>query len=196
MLIPYYLIYQRFVVLISCLIVLNSCTTNKNIDIAEYPIVPTISELSKIYDIKIDKSNTLEHTEITKYFDGSTELDYTYDALDTKFLDELYYSVTVEKHRTISDAKQSFGVNKGALSLVGNSFSQGTIEIDSLDLPGDQSYYAFRTYNEEPNGMFFICRKKTIIYSMIISGIYTPDHSLVLDLIIPKIENLENFNFK
>jgi len=180
-------------ILMILLVVTVSCSTRNDVDIKDYPIVTTINELSDYYDLKIDSSGKYETTSITNYFDGSSELEYAYELLESEEYDPLFFSITIAKERTIKDAKEVYILGKGAVKLVGNSFDQGTIEIDSLQLPGDDSYYALRTLEGEPNGMFYIVRKGTRVYTMMISGIYTPDHSLITDLLIPKITHLEGF---
>ena len=182
---------MKKILILFLVLVTFSCITRNDVDIKDYPIVTTINELSDYYDLKIDNSGKYETTSITNYFDGSSELEYAYELLESEEYDPLYYSITIAKERTIKDAKESYWLGKGAVKLLGNSFDQGAIEIDSLQLPGDDSYYAFRTLDGEPNGMFFIVRKGTTIYTMILSGIYTSDHSLITDLLIPKITNLE-----
>ncbi len=41
--------------------------------------------------------------------------------------------------------------------------------------------------------VFFVVRKKNILYTLIMTGFYTNDHSLVTSLIEPDIKNLEDF---
>lgn len=182
---------KKLTLFVLAIITLTSCTTQKNIDLGKYPIVTTIKELSEYYDLKIDTTGIYETANIVKYFDGSFELEYSYELLESENYDPLYYSLTFQKETSIKDAKQSFSISKGTLNLVGNSFEQGTIEIDTLKLPGDDSYYGMRTFNGEPNGMFYITRKGKSVCTMMLSGMYTTDHSLINDLLIPKNQNLE-----
>ncbi|MEJ6793128.1 MAG: hypothetical protein QNK89_10470 [Lacinutrix sp.] len=181
--------------IIVLVVFISACSTRDNLDIKDYPIVTTISELSEYYDLKIDTSGKYETASITSYFDGSTELEYAYELLESEKYDPLYYSITIDKDRTIKDAKEVYLLGKGALKLVGNSFGQGAVKIDSIKLPGDNSYYALRTLDGEPNGMFYIVRKGKKVYTMMVSGIYTPDHSLLKDLLIPKTKDLDRFEF-
>jgi len=183
-------------ILIALFVVVASCSTRNNINIKDYPIVITIDELSQYYDLKIDHSGKYETTNITTYFDGSSELEYAYELLESEEYDPLYYCITIEKERTIKDAQETYSIGKSALEIAGNSLGQGIKQIDSLKLPGDDSYYALRTLDGELNGMFYSVRKGTRIYTMIASGIYTSDHSLITDLILPKIINLEEFDIK
>ena len=171
----------------------TSCSTHKNVDIKDYPVVTTITDLSEYYELNIDKSGKYESTSITSYWDGSSELEYSYELLETKEFDPLFYSITIEKGRSVSDAKEAYSIGKGTVHVVGNAFDQGTIEIDSIELPGDESYYALRTLNGQPNGMFYIVRKGAVVYTMMMSGLYSTDHSLLNDLLLPKIAHLEKF---
>lgn len=175
---------------------LTACSSNDNIDISKYPMITPVKELAEVYDLRLEESGAYETSALTKYLDGSVELEYSYDLIETQEYDPLFYNITIEKERTVSDAKDMYSLGKGTLNLVGNSFEQGIEEIDSLDLPGDQNYYALRTYEGQPSGMLFKMRKGTVIYTMMISGIYTTDHSLLYDHILPKIEDLESFKIK
>ncbi len=133
-----------------------SCTTKNDVDISKYPIITTAKEFKEFYNLSLDTSGKYEESNITKYFDGSFELEYIYDLIETEKHDPLFYSITIEKGPTLNDAKQTYIFGKGAVNLVVNSFSQGSIEIDSLKLPGDESYYSIRTYEGEPNGVFIL----------------------------------------
>jgi len=180
-------------IIIGFVVIATSCTTRNDVDVNDYPIVTTISDLAEYYDLNIDTSGAYETTFIINYLDGSSELEYSYDLLESEDFDPLYYSILIEKENTTKDAKQIYTLGKAAVELVGNSFDQGTVDIDSLQLPGDDSYYALRTFEGEPNGMFFIVRKGTRIYTMMVSGLYTPDNSLINELLIPRITDLEKF---
>ncbi|MBB3696812.1 hypothetical protein KMW28_22780 [Flammeovirga yaeyamensis] len=173
-----------------------SCKTNNNVDVNDYPIVTTIQTVAEYYDLKVDLSGKYETTSTTRYFDGSTELAYTYELLETEVYDPLYYSITIEKEVSEKDAKQLFLMGKGAINLIGKAYEQESKEITTLELPGDESFYAYRTVEGETIGMYYIIRKGKCVYTMLINGVYTKDHSLVIDLLNPKIENLEEFELK
>lgn len=175
---------------------ITSCTSDNDVDISKYPIITTATQLSESYDVSLDLSGNYEKSTITKYIDGSIELEYTYDLLETDEYDPLFYSITITKEPTVKDAIETYRLTKGAVNLVSNSFNQGTIKVDTLELPGDENYYAIRTYDGEQNGVLFTIRKGRFIYDLITSGIYTDDHSLIIDLIIPEIENLVDFKLK
>ena len=80
------------------------------------------------------------------------------------------------------------GVNKA----VGQSF----IGIDSIEIIGDQSLYAVRTKDHESIGVFLIVRSKDRMYTLIMSGLYSSDHSMILDLIVPKLTKLSEFKLE
>lgn len=175
---------------------MSSCTSQEDVNIRKYPIVTTVRDLAAYYDLEIDRSGKYESASITKYLDGSYELDYEYELLDSNELAPLYYSVNISVERNVGDARNVYGTGLGAIKLVANSFDQGLIEIDSLRLPGDQTYYGLRTYEGEPSGMLYVTRMGTRVYTMMISGLYSPDHSLLTELIIPQIEDLSSFEIE
>lgn len=187
---------MRAIVIIFIGMMVCSCKTIDNIDSSKYPMITTAKELSEYYDLLLDTTGRHETSKITKYFDGSVDLEYTYDFLETEEYDPLFYSVTIDKERTVSDALQTYVISKGAVKLVMNSGVQGSTKIESLDLPGDDNFYALRTYNGEPNGIYFTMRQGKVVYTIIMSGLYSEDHGLLLDLILPKIEKLEFFEIE
>lgn len=187
---------MRFLFKILFPLLFLSCATKENLDVSEFPIITSVAELSEYYGLNLDSSGKYESLTATRYFDGSKDLDYMYELAETTTFDPLYYYVTITQESSMGDARNSYNLSKKAFSLVGNSFDQEIIQIDSLDLPGDEYYYALRTYEGLPNGMYYTVRKGTRIYTMTISGLYSSDHSLLYDLILPRIENLETYQIK
>lgn len=187
---------MKLIVIVFLGMMLCSCKSIDNVDISKYPMITTAKELAEYYNLVLDTTGGHERSKITKYFDGSVDLEYTYDFLETETFDPLFYSVTIDKERTTSDALQTYVISKGAVKLVMNSGGQGSTKIESLDLPGDDSFYALRTYNGEPNGIYFTMRQGKVVYTLIMSGLYSEDHGLLLDVILPEIENLELFEIK
>ena len=170
-----------------------ACSKREDVDVKAYPIITTVAELSDYYVIDIDTTGAHEFTEITTYFDGSWELDYSYDFIETERFDPLFYSITIEGERTVSDAEDLYKINKGAISIAERAFDQEQVEIDTVPLPGDEAYYALRLSEGEPHGMYFTMRSGKQIYTLIVSGLYSTDHSLLKDLILPKLHDLRNF---
>ncbi|WP_299433703.1 hypothetical protein [uncultured Maribacter sp.] len=183
---------MKKILLLVCLI-FCSCISDDTIEVSKYPIITTIKEITEVYDINLDLSGKSETCSVHKYFDGSVELEYTYDLIETDRYSPLYYSITIAKERSVKEAKKAYQLTNGAYNIVASSFGQGTEEVKNINLPGEDSFYAIRTYDGEPNGVLLTIRDGKFIYNLITSGIYTEDHSLVKEVILPEIENLKRF---
>lgn len=173
-----------------------SCTTKEGLDSADFPILTTAREIAAYYDIALDTSGNSEQTKLIKYFDLSVELDYTYELFETKDYLPLYYYITISQDRNAKEAKENFSIGKGSILLGAKIGNMQAIEIKDLILPGDDSYYAFLYAEGEKSGMLYTVRKGSRIYTIMISGIYTDDHSLLYDLILPKLSGLEHYDLK
>ena len=68
--------------------------------------------------------------------------------------------------------------------------------IDKINISGNEKYYAISQINKIDDGVLFLVRKKKMVYSLIMHGFYTKDHSLITDLIEPALINLENYRIK
>jgi len=187
---------KNIIIITLLLISLVSCTEEKDVDYKDYKIITLASEISSYYDIKLDTSGIVESGRIRKYIDGSFDFKYSYELLETNDYLPLYYSIKIEKENSIKDAIENFNLSKVTLLTTNKSIGQDIIEIDSLGLYGEQDYYAIRTKDNEPNGLFFMTRKNEYLYTLIMTGLYSSDHSLILDLVIPKIEELDKFSLK
>lgn len=66
-------------ILICSVLFTISCSVNKDVDIADYPLVMDVKELSQNYNLNIDTSGKHETTSITKYYEGTVELNYKYE---------------------------------------------------------------------------------------------------------------------
>ncbi|RKR12904.1 hypothetical protein CLV91_1616 [Maribacter vaceletii] len=175
-------------------LILSSCLSEDKIDASKYPILTTVKEVSDIYEVNLDLSGKSETCSVHKYFDGSVELEYTYDLIDTDRYTPLYYSIIISKERSVREAKKAYQLTNGAYDIVTSSFGQGTEEVKNINLPGDDNFYAIRTYDGEPNGVLLTIRHGKYIYNLITSGIYTDDHSFIKEVILPEIENLKKFS--
>lgn len=151
---------NKFIFIFSILMLGISCTTKNNVDVKDYPIITTVGDLSNYYELNIDTSGNFEKTSLISYFDGSKELSYEYDLLETEQFDPLYYSISVTQEKTIKDAKESYAIEMGALKLVGNSFEQGTIDIDSLVLPGDEKLLRLKNIRRKHEWFIFYGKER------------------------------------
>ena len=61
---------------------------------------------------------------------------------------------------------------------------------------GDENYYALRLKEGNPVGMIFKGRLKNKVYTIIMAGLYSSDHSLMTDLVIPKLHCIDSFQIK
>lgn len=187
---------RNVILLVSFIITIISCTTETVVEYKNNEFITLASEISRYYDIHLDTSGIAESGWIRKYMDGSLEFKYSYDLLDSDQFTPLFYSIKIEKETSIKEAIVSFNLAKTTLLTTNKVIGQGIIEIDSLMLPGDQNYYAIRTKDNSPNGLFLIIRDQTCLYTLVMAGLYSSDHSLVLDLVIPKIDDLGSFSLK
>lgn len=169
-----------------------SCTSRKDVNSRDYAIITPVKEVSEFYEIPLDTSGTKEKTEVVKYIDGSAELSYTYDFIETEEFVPLFYTIKVEKERSVKDAMEVFLLTKTTFKATNAAVGLTLNEVDEIALPGEQTYYAIRLKNNEPNGIILIIRKNSTVYSLITSGLYSSDHSLVTDLVLPKLDNLES----
>ena len=183
-------------IIIFLVISILSCTTDEKVNVSDYPIVTTIGELTNYYELNLDRTGVYEKCVATKYLDGSSELEYEYDLVDTEEFDPLFYSITIESELTIEDAIDIYEFGKTTILTANDLIGFGRIEIDSIDFPGDANYYAIRTLEGEPNGLLFMTRQDKSIYTMIVSGLYSEDHSILTDLVFPEIEKLSEFSLK
>jgi hypothetical protein len=61
---------------------------------------------------------------------------------------------------------------------------------------GDENYYALRLKEGNPVGMIFTGRLKNKVYTIIMAGLYSSDHSLMTDLVLPKLQSIDSFQIK
>ena len=157
------------------------------IDYSKYDMFVTAKELSEFYKIQLDTSGKSESSRLWNFSDDSFEIKYTYNHPD------LYYSIDIERELTENEAIDDFILTKNTFLKANKIRGFGISEIDSLKFSFDQSYYAYRIKNNSPHGVFFTVRKNNMIYTLIMSGFYYSDQSLIHSLILPKIKNLEDF---
>jgi len=69
-------------------------------------------------------------------------------------------------------------------------------EIENKIKWGDENYYALRLKEGNPVGMIFTGRLKNKVYTIIMAGLYSSDHSLMTDLVLPKLQSIDSFQIK
>jgi rRNA maturation protein Rpf1 len=60
----------------------------------------------------------------------------------------------------------------------------------------DENYYAVREKKGNPAGLIFKDRLNNKVFTLIMTGLYSSDHSLIRDLVIPKLQNIDDFQIK
>lgn len=122
-----------------------------------------------------------------RYFDGSVELDYTYDA------DDLYVSCTVTMERKASDAKASYiGQVKGA--EIGIRLDDARFETrNDLLRFGDDSTASVMRMEGAVIGNMFACRSGKLTFLAIWSGITFEDHETMDALLRSVLERWRTY---
>jgi hypothetical protein len=173
--------------------ILHSCIDKKVADLEKYKIFTTAKEISSFYNIPLDTSGLHENVRLRKFINGTIDLKYQYDLKESSDFSPLFYSIRIEIEPNENEAVNTFTLTKTILLATNSATGREVIVIDSLALPGDQNFYAVRTKDNEPNGVFLLIRENNRIYTLTMSGLYSSDNSLIVDLILPKIENLGTF---
>ncbi len=187
---------SRFLAGISIFVGFISCTDETIVDHKHYKILTTASEIHRYFNIPLDTSRNSEEARIRRFIDGTYELKYSYDLQETDKFSPLFYTIKVEKLRSEKDAIDNFDQARLTLKGVNKVIGEDVNQIDGIVTIADQSYYAVRTRDENPVGLFLIIRSKARTYTMIMAGLYSSDHSLVLDLIVPRLGNLSEFQLQ
>lgn len=183
--------FFAFLIAVACI----ACTSKQSVDHRDYAILTTAKEIDDYYDnIRLDTSGRSEKTVLERYFDGSYQLEYTYDLLESEQYDPFFYSVKVEVEPNEKEASENLRMSKSLLTTVNSAVGLEAVPFDSLDLPGDENFYFIRTDKGNPNGILLGIRKNNCIFTIISSGIYSDDQSMLTDLILPKLDSLGSFS--
>jgi len=167
----------------------------KKIDPSDYPFLLLAKDL-QIYDIKLDLSGSSEKAHLKKWADGMYEIKYEYDLRDSKDFHPLFFSVKLEIDKNIAEAKKTYEQGLFVITNTSKAVGMACREIKDKVQWGDESYYAMREKKEQPVGLIFTTRSKNKVYTIIMAGLYSSDHSLILDLVIPKLQHLHNFTIQ
>lgn len=168
---------------------------NKNIDPNDYPFLLLAKDL-QMYDIKLDLSGKAEKAHLKKWINGSYEIKYEYDRRDSDDYDPLFFSVKLEIERNVDRAKKIYGDGLLVVTKVSEVSGMPCREIRDAVTWGDESYYALREKDGKPVGMIFTSRLQNRVYTIIMAGLYSSDHSLLTDLILPRLEQIRSFEVK
>jgi len=164
----------------------------RNIDPDDYPFLLLAKDL-QVYNLKLDLSGHAEKAYFKKWINGSHEIKYEYDRRDSDDYHTLFFSVKLEIERNVARAKKIY--RDGLLVITKTSAIAGMPckEIKDTITWGDESYYAQREKDGKPVGLIFTTRLDNRVYTIIMAGLYSSDHSLIPDLVLPRLEYISSF---
>lgn len=156
-------------------------------------LVPDLSVLSPWmngYTFTEDHETFLK----TRYFDGSFDLDYTYDHPSDP--DAPYFSYIVSFQPTTSDARTVFHSYWIGLATILKFSSEIDIQIDEDSVQytwGDQSHFVLLVGDGSPYGNAFAARDGTRAISVVISNFYFEAGEDFAEFIEPFLDKLEPY---
>ena len=158
----------------------------------DYPFLVLAKDL-QVYNIKLDLSGEAEKSHLKKWINGAREIKYEYDRRDSNDYHTLFFSVKLEIERNVDRAKKVY--RDGLMVITKTSAVAGMPckEIRDTITWGDESYYAQREKDGKPVGLIFTTRLENRVYTVIMAGLYSSDHSLITDLILPRLEFIGSF---
>jgi hypothetical protein len=133
-----------------------------------------------------------------RHLDGSMELTYEFETPDGAEV-PLYVYCLVGVEPTTSDAKSVYaglGLGEGSQSLTTAVKVQEQLqEVERNDLWGwgDKSRCALLKTHGEIVGNFFMARKGRRYFALVITGVCFEDPPLIVQLLGPMLERLENY---
>jgi hypothetical protein len=143
------------------------CTTTQPIELGDRHLVVTVESLAAWADVGSHQRAQGESFEKRRWFDGTVEIEYTFDPGDAPSEVPYLYSL-FHLHRTSGDACSSFGAGNAGASLAAD-----IEEHDELFRYGDRSTYGFFVAEGEPIGTFFnMCRSRTSLLVMIAGYVF------------------------
>ena len=140
----------------------------------DYPFFLVAEDLL-IYGLKLDLSGSAEKSRLKKWINGTYDFKYEYDRRDNEDFHPLFFSVITKTS-----------------SIAGMPCR----EIEGQIKWGDESYYAIREKEGAPVGLIFATRYQNKVYTLIMAGLYSSDHSLITDLVLPKLQHIKELEIK
>ena len=168
---------------------------SNEIDPNAYPFLLTAKDL-QIYTIKLDLSGDAEKAYKKKWINGAYDIKYEYDRRDSEIFDPLFFSSKLEIDKSIANAKETYRNGLKVMTKVSAAAGMSCKEIKNTIQWGDENYYAIRMKAGNPVGMIFSGRLKNKVYTIIMAGLYSSDHRLLTDLVVPKLQLIDNFQIE
>ena len=167
----------------------------KEIDPENYPFLLLAKDL-QIYNLKLDLSGSAEKARLKKWINGVYDIKYEYDRRDRDEFHTLFFSVKLEIEKNNKEAKETYNEGLAVITKTSAAVGMPCREIKDTIHWGDENYYAVREKNGNPVGLIFKGRLNNKVYTIIMAGLYSSDHSLITDLVIPKLENIDTFEIE
>lgn len=167
----------------------------KQIDPEDYPFLLLAKDL-QIYNIKLDLSGSAEKARLKKWINGVYDIKYEYDRRDSEDFNALFFSVKLEIEKNKKGAIETYREGLAVVTRTSAAVGMPCREIKNTIKWGDENYYAIREKNGNPVGLIFTGRLNNKVYTLIMAGLYSSDHSLITDLVIPKLTHINDFQIK
>ncbi len=189
-------IFVVTVILFFCLTSANAfLSKTKEINPEDYPFLLLAKDL-QIYNIKLDLSGSAEKARLKKWINGVYDIKYEYDRRDRDEFHPLFFSVKLEIEKNKKEAKETYNEGLAIITKTSAAVGMPCREIKNTIQWGDENYYAVREKNGKPVGLIFKGRLNNKVYTIIMAGLYSSDNSLITDLVLPKLENIDAFQVK
>ena len=189
-------IFVVAVLLFFCLTSANAfLSKTKEIDPEDYPFLLRARDL-QVYNIKLDLSGSAEKARLKKWINGVYDIKYEYDRRDRDEFHPLFFSVKLEIEKNNAEAKETYNEGLAIITKTSAAVGMPCREIKNTIHWGDETYYAVREKNGNPVGLIFKGRLNNKVYTIIMAGLYSSDNSLITDLVLPKLENIDDFEIK
>ena len=189
-------IFVVAVLLFFCLTSANAfLSKTKEIDPEDYPFLLLAKDL-QVYNIKLDLSGSAEKARLKKWINGVYDIKYEYDRRDRDEFHPLFFSVKLEIEKNNTEAKETYNEGLAIITKTSAAVGMPCREIKNTIHWGDETYYAVREKNGNPVGLIFKGRLNNKVYTIIMAGLYSSDNSLITDLVLPKLENIDAFQVK
>ncbi len=167
----------------------------KEIDPEDYPFLLLAKDL-QVYNIKLDLSGSAEKARLKKWINGVYDIKYEYDRRDSDDFNALFFSVKLEIEKNKKKAAKTFKAGLAVITKTSAAAGMPCREIKNTIKWGDENYYAIREMNGNPAGLIFMGRLNNKVYTLIMAGLYSSDHSLITDLVIPRLKHINDFQIK
>ncbi len=167
----------------------------REIDPADYPFLLRAKDL-QIYNLRLDLSGSAEKARLKKWINGVYDIKYEYDRRDSDDFNTLFFSSKLEIEPNHQKAKDTYREGLAMVTKTSAAVGMPCREIKNHVKWGDESYYAIREKNGKPVGLIFMGRSKNKVYTLIMAGLYSSDHSLMTDLVLPRLGNIDDFQIK